>query len=313
MPASRVVVPPILQTEKVEYQPATLPPYPTNMKLSVPQHMLVSLTTTFGMVTLSRPIVNLQSMYFLSFTPDRMSQKDKSLLFWQTLGTTKWMQGAQPFMHEWAAFAGLLVVNEMTQDFCSSRFGWPVHGFASGILSGLAVTAVRHPYDVLRATAEHPGAPVRFKGPWDVLVQTAKKDPKFLSGLYKGGSISALANSIQWGLTFGTWEMLKYDGAEASLKRTLVWAYISVVFGHTMQYPVHFTNQALHEYNRTKRFGGVTVKRFLLEQRKRTGLTVLWTGFFASKPLIGCVPGALVLTAFDYGKRWLWKQQTGGQ
>uniref|UniRef100_A0A7S1QTJ2 ADP,ATP carrier protein n=1 Tax=Neobodo designis TaxID=312471 RepID=A0A7S1QTJ2_NEODS len=180
-------------------------------------------------------------------------------------------------------------------------------------MTGVAVTAIRHPYDVLRATAEHPSAPVRFKGPLDVLVQTAKQNPKFLAGLYNGGLTSCLANVLHFGGLFGTWELTKYDGAEASWQRQLFYAYASVLFGHTLQYPIHFTKQALHEYNRTKRFGGVTMKGFLLEQRKRTGVTVLYTGFFSSKPLIGCVPGALTLWAFDYGKRWLWEQQVGPQ
>jgi hypothetical protein len=308
-----ITITPTLQSHKMEMNVWMPPPYPV-MRLNALQHLACAFGGAAAACTLGRPIVNLQAFYFLSETPAHMSQRTKTNLFYSAIRNTKWFGGSQPFIYETLGFTGLFFVHEVwdRNDVISARLGWPLRGFVSGALTGISVAAIRQPYDVLRATAEHPSAPRKFSGPLDVLLTSVRHKPDALKGLYKGVRTSVLANTLQFSALFGIWDMLKADGVEASNWRTFFYAFCASFVAHAMQYPVYFTRQAMFDFNARKRFGGVSVKKFLLEQRKRQGLSILYTGFFKTRPMIGSIPCAIGLVTMDLAKRTLWQRQHGG-
>ena len=69
----------------------------------------------------------------------------------------------------------------------------------------------------------------------------------------------------------------------------------------------------MHTFNQTKRFGGLTTASYLKEMRKQKGLTVLFTGFFSTRPMIGAWVWTICLLTHDEAKRRLWASQAGSK
>ncbi|PWV08581.1 hypothetical protein C3747_89g95 [Trypanosoma cruzi] len=78
-------------------------------------------------------------------------------------------------------------------------------GFAAGSLTGVAYAAVRHPYDVLRATSEATGGPKKFRGVGDVFRTALREKPSALLGLYRGFASAACGRLLQFGAQFGVY------------------------------------------------------------------------------------------------------------
>jgi hypothetical protein len=301
-----ITVTPTLKARRIEPTAGYgLRQYPVDFHMNLTQHLACVGIGCSGGVLLGRPITHLQNFYFLSKTPDVLSMPQKSAMFWKALLTTAWFKGTMPFWVEVGGYASLYTTFYFVDEYIGPLTpGFLPPGVACGALTGLCAATVRHPYDVLRATADSPG-PKKWKGPMDVFFTSLREKPQVLFGLYRGFQNAAVASMIQFAVLFGIWETLKVAVVRGYDYRVFGLAWVAVLFGHVAQYPFHYIKQALFDFNKTKRFGGLNAKQYIKEMRRTRGVTVIWTGFFKTKPLIGCVTGALTLMGYDHTKRTL--------
>ena len=229
------------------------------------------------------------------------------------------LQAADPASR--AVYSGTLVASSSwrTAGYMLPDFGiyanWPLNGFLAGAAAGFTLTALRHPYDVLAATAEHPGPGGRvFAGPWDVFQTMLRERPAMLKGIYRGAHVSLMASSIQFSLMFGIYNTFKYDVAVGgSDLQMYALCHLCSFTGYTMQYPIHSLKQTLDAVNRDlasrSTSGGsgcqtrITMWAHFKDIKRRNGITKVYDGFFKFKPFFLTMPAAFALFAFDKSTR----------
>ena len=277
--------------------------------LTTTQNVLCAAVTSVVGSVLARPVVNLQHFYFLSLAPHEFARRQKFRRVFETIRTVNWMHGATPFSWQVSSTFGILSTASILADTIQNNFGDKTRngigtGFIAGALTGVGLTVFQHPRDVLRATAERETAR-NFKGAGDVFLTALQEKPAILLGLYRGVGVSALAATIQYGVIFSWYYASRDVTARTSMLTFLLSTYLSVVVGHALQYPVHYVRQDMMVLNATRRFGSLSLKQYFLEARKTIGVSVVFNGFFKSKPVINAAPLAMSIAMFDMSARWL--------
>ncbi|XQJ28875.1 Mitochondrial carrier protein, putative [Leishmania guyanensis] len=278
----------------------------TETQLTTRQHgaVIVGCSTACAFVTV--PIAKLDRFYFLSDVPGesgRIYMSDKRAQFFRVVLHTRWWQGrsvvwlAADYGFLLATFAMLrhwLETATVTAQWNSRR-----RGFVAGAVTGVLYATMRHPYDVLRATAEALAGPHQFRGAADVLVTALRERPRVLLGVYRGFSVAVLSRSLQFALQFGLYNWMRYDGVYRHSMVLFLYCHLATFLGVVAQYPVHSLRQELRVLNAATRGRPKSYRSLFLDLRRRHGITKLYDGFFRSKPILNAVPMALLMTAYD--------------
>lgn len=276
--------------------------------LTFAQHGAVVGGASLTAAVLARPTAKLGRFYFLSDVPgesSRIFMSDKRAQFFRVLVDTRWWSGGGSLLHGTVDYALPLALFVCARDWLNAcAVGTnAVNGFVAGGWTGAVYTLARHPYDVLRATAEAPGGPKAFRGPADVFVSALKERPAILKGLYTGVSAALLGRTAQYSLQFGLYNALRYDGVYRSHFLLFVYCHMACFFGVLVNYPFLSLRQQLHWMNRTSRGRPQTYRSLFFELRRRHGLTKVYDGFFTSRPWLNTLTPALALFLYDVGSR----------
>ncbi|ESL06532.1 hypothetical protein TRSC58_05792 [Trypanosoma rangeli SC58] len=272
----------------------------TEPKLTPVQHSAVVLAASAITALLKRPIVKMDSFYFLSDVPgesNRIYASDKRAQFFRTLFGIRWFAGP-PILWSMSEYVFLLA----SFTWLRERLPWDssiLRGFAAGGLTGVAYTAVRHPYDVLRATSEAVGHPKKFKDVRDVVKTALREKPSVLLGVYRGVTAVAVGRLVQFGAQFGVYNATRYDGVYRHTCMLFLYCHLGATLGLLLQYPFLSIKHQLHLRNQFTRGKPHTYRSYILEVRARHGITKVFDGFFTSRPMLNAVPAALLMTLYD--------------
>ncbi|KAG5498534.1 hypothetical protein JKF63_02820 [Porcisia hertigi] len=282
----------------------------TEAQLTVRQHAAVIMGCSTGCALVTVPIGKLERLYFLSDVPgesNRIYMSDKRAQFFRVMLHTRWWQGRSVLWM--AADYGFLLstfvmlrqsLNTMS---VASEWGNSRHGFVAGAVTGALYATMRHPYDVLQATAEAATGPRPFRGALDVLVTALQERPKVLLGVYRGFSLTLLGRSSQFALQFGLYNCLRYDGVYRHGMMLFLYCHLATFLGMAVHYPVQSLRQQLHIINSATRGRPRGYRSLFIDLRRRHGITKLYDGFFRNKPVLNAVPAALLMVAYDVSTR----------
>lgn len=287
----------------------------TPLNLTLAQHAAVILGSAATVAVLNRPVTKLEHFYFLSDVPgesNRIFMSDKRAQFFRVLFGTNWLSGRST---AWGAadhaFGPALFL--CFRDWLNERSGVAAavagtsantrNGFIAGGATGAAYAALRHPYDVLRATAEAPNGPKQFRGAWDVLWTALRERPAVLTGLYRGISAVALGRSLQFGAQFGLYNSLRFDGVYRGSVVLFIYCHVAAFIGIALNYPFLAIRQQLRIANAATRGQHLTYRSLFLELRRRHGVTKVYDGFFSSRPWLNALAPAMVMFLVDVGTR----------
>ncbi|KAK7200622.1 Mitochondrial carrier protein [Novymonas esmeraldas] len=285
----------------------------TEVQLTTWQHGAVVAGCSTACAWATPPLLKLERFYFLSDVPgesSRIYMSDKRAQFFRVLFHTRWWHGRSVV---WLAgeygllLSTFITLRSLLESSTAATAQWSnrLRGFVSGALTGAVYAAMRHPYDVLRATAEAPGGPRRFRGPADVVVTALRERPRLLLGVYRGLRVALSGRMCQFGLQFGLYNWLRYDGVYRNAAVLFLYCHLATFAGMAAQYPLQSLRQQLHAINATVRGRPLTHRSLFLSLRRRHGITKLYDGFFRGKPLLNAVPMALLMTAYDMSARRL--------
>ncbi|KAG5472623.1 hypothetical protein LSCM4_01943 [Leishmania orientalis] len=282
----------------------------TETQLTVHQHsaVIAGCSTACALVTV--PILKMERFYFLSDVPGesrRICISGKQAQFFRVLLHTRWWQGRSIvwlavdygfLLSTFVALRHSLKTATTTAQRDNGR-----RGFVAGAMTGACYATVRHPYDVLRATAEASTAPRQFRGATDVFLTALRDRPRVLLGLRRGFSVAVLGRSLQFALQFGFYNWLRYDGVYRHSAVLFIYCHLATFLGMAAQYPVQSLRQQLYIINSTTRGRPQSYRSLFHDLRRRHGVTKLYDGFFRGKPILNAVPMALLMTAYDLSSR----------
>eukprot|EP00796_Vickermania_ingenoplastis_P011617 gene11618-8006_t len=206
-------------------------------------------------------------------------------------------------------------------------------GLLAGAAAGAACAAVAHPYRVLDATSR---AEPRFRTPMDVLRAGLAEQPAMLRrGLRQGFAMATVGGAMQCGVQFGGYQMLREDGVYRHPVVFFLYCYVAVLGGALCRYPCLSLRQHWHQLymmqpiapvvSSSSRAGlwaaskevavtgraasahahpqfqrrYVSYWSVLDSLRRNGGITRLYDGFFASRPMLRAVPTAGLLYMYD--------------
>ncbi|KEG10786.1 solute carrier family 25 (mitochondrial adenine nucleotide translocator), member 4/5/6/31 [Trypanosoma grayi] len=268
--------------------------------LTPAQHAAVIAGVSLTSACLKRPIVKLDAFYFLSDVPgesNRIYASDKRAHFFRTLFSMRWFTG-QPILRSAAEYILLLALFTRLREWLK-RAGGVAAGLAAGGLTGVAYTALRHPYDVLCATAEAAVGPKKFGGARDVLLTALREKPSVLLGIYRGVTVAACGRMMQYGAQFGVYNATRYDGVYHHTALLFLYCHFGAFLGLVLQYPFMSVRHQLYMRNQFTRGKPHTFRSYIAEVRVRHGITKIYDGFFTSRPILNAVPPALMMTLYD--------------
>ncbi|ESS65356.1 hypothetical protein TCDM_06278 [Trypanosoma cruzi Dm28c] len=272
----------------------------TEPRLTFVQHAAVVLGVSATTAFLRHPIVKFDSFYFLSDVPgesNRIYASDKRAQLFRTLFSVRWFSGPSA-LWSMSEYVFLLAIFTWLREVLSWGNNTP-RGFAAGSLTGVAYAAVRHPYDVLRATSEATGGPKKFKGVGDVFRTALREKPSALLGLYRGFASAACGRLLQFGAQFGVYNATRYDGVYRQTCVLFFYCHLGAILGLFLQYPLLSVKYQLHMRNQFTKGRPHTYRSYILEVRARHGISKIYDGFFNSRPILNAVPAALLMTLYD--------------
>lgn len=201
-------------------------------------------------------------------------------------------------------------------------------GVIAGALSGGLCSAVAHPYRVLETTAR---LEPRFNHAGNVLLTGLRENRRMLfKGLFKGWRMAVLGGAVQCGIQFGGYHILREDGAYRHPVIFFFYCWLSSLVGAIVRYPCltlrqHWnhayataplvplqrvaernvitravdtaTSSAAHHPQYARR--SITYRSIVQVLRRNGGISKLWDGFFASRPMLRAVPTAVLLFTYD--------------
>lgn len=280
----------------------------TEPRLSANEHAAIIASCSTACACVTVPITKLGHFYFLSDVPgesSRIFMSDKRAEFFRVLLDTHWWRGRSVLWLtlEYGVLLALFAATrgwlERARHGPTSQWSNRTRGFVAGAASGAVYAALRHPHDVLRATAEAPTGPRAFSGPADVLLTALREKPRVLLGLYRGFSVALLGRTAQFAVQFGLYNWLRYDGVYRHWLVLFAYCHAATFLGMAAQYPVHCLRQQLHIINTTTRGRPQTYRSLFVDLRRRHGITKLYEGFFKGKPFLNAVPMALLMAGYD--------------
>ncbi|KAG8347468.1 hypothetical protein ERJ75_001243800 [Trypanosoma vivax] len=278
----------------------------TEPQLKPRQDAAVILVTSVVTSWLQRPISKLHAFYFLSDVPGASNQPhtlEKRVHFFRTLFNIPWLSG-QPIIWNTSRYVFLLTLFVWLRHLLSDRNNTAV-GFTAGALTGVVYTLMRHPYDVLHATAAGASGPVAFTGAMDVVKRAMRENPRILLGIYRGLAPAASGRALLYCAKFGVYNALRYDGVYHGTWALFLYCHFGACLGRVLQYPFLSARHQLHMRNQQTRGRPLTFRSYIMEVRARHGITKIYDGFFASRPFLNAVPSALLLTLYDVCTRRL--------
>lgn len=281
----------------------------TEPQLNHQQHAAVILSASTITAWLRRPIEKLHAFYFLCDVPGESSRiyaSDKRAHFFRTLFGIKWLAGPSNL---WtiASYAFQLTAFTKLRDLipCESN---TTCGFTAGCLTGLLYAFLRHPYEVLLATAEAEKGPMKFVGAWDVFMKAVTEKPNVLLGIYRGVSVAACSQVALLGTTWGVYNAVRYDGVYHGTPVLFLYCHGGALLGKILQYPFLSIRQQVRIRNQHTRGRPHTFRSYIVEVRRKHGITKIYDGFFASRPILNSIPAALLLVTYDLCSRHLTEQ-----
>ncbi|ORC91067.1 uncharacterized protein TM35_000074910 [Trypanosoma theileri] len=288
----------------------------TEPQLTSPQHAAVILAVSFVTACLKQPIAKLESFYFIADVPgesNRIYGSDKRAHFFRTLFSTRWFTG-HSILWNTSEYVFLLSVFTTLRNALSlsesdkktnRNNNNTARGFIAGGLTGLAYAAVRHPYDVLRATADVVEGPKQFKSAGDVLKTALRERPSVLLGIYKGFTAAACGRMVQFAAQFGIYNATRYDGVYHDTSVLFLYCHLAAFLGQLLQYPFMSLKYQLRLRNQFTRGQPITYRSYIAEIRSRHGISKIYDGFFTSRPILNAIPAALLMTLYDlYTRRY---------
>ena len=260
---------------------------------------------------LNRPISQFFRFKFMSDVPGQDVHNpgimEKRTKFFNTLLSTKWWaNGSASVLASFATYSVVLGSYAFFYELTGAERGWPYNGFYAGALTGMTLTAVRHPIDVLRATAQAPG-PKKFTGPFDVLMTSIRHKPEVLKGLYRGAAVAGVATTLQCSAMFGLFNTLKYDAVRNGDVYLYALCHSAAYLGHLCQYPFHNLKQSwLAQRQAMKMVASkeYTLRMHLNVLRKKHGISMVFDGFYRVSPFWTSAPLAIALFSFDKMNRY---------
>ncbi|KAH9580011.1 Mitochondrial substrate/solute carrier [Trypanosoma melophagium] len=287
----------------------------TEPRLTSLQHTAVILAVSVVTACLKQPIAKLESFYFVTDVPgesNRIYASDKRAHFFRTLFSTRWFTGHSILLST-SEYVFLLSVFTTLRNALSlsanktnkNRNTNTIRGFIAGGLTGVAYAAVRHPYDVLRATADVLEVPKQFRNAGDVLKTALREKPSVLLGIYRGFTAAACGRMVQYAAQFGVYNATRYDGVYHNNFLLFLYCHLGVFLGQLLQYPFMSLKYQLHLRNQATRRQTITYRSYIAEIRARHGITKIYDGFFTGRPVLNAVPAALLMTLYDmYTRRY---------
>lgn len=320
------------QLRSASFSPRTPTPYVerdviaegyTEPYLTLPQHAAVLLGSSFVAAVLHQPIRQLSALSFLTAVPGDKSQivvlSDKRAMFFYSFFSTKWFGSARTVLVAWLNYASLVGIYAATQSALKERLGSNIaSGFIAGGVAGLSQALVSHPFDVLRATAEHPSAPRKFSGPLDVLWTSVKHKPSNLRELYRGGGLMLTTTTIQFSILFGWYNAVKEDRVARGLHHLFLAVHAMACATTLIAYPclhlrqlTHIANLQLGGSGKAMNFGNssssrqprISAAQLFWDLKKKHGITKVYDGFFRNRPFLAIAPLSLMITLYDLGCR----------
>lgn len=288
--------------------------------LTVPQEAAVIVGASFVASLLHQPIRQLSTLSFLTAVPGDRSQivviSDKRAMFFYNIFTTKWFGSLRTVGAAWCHYASLIGLYVLSKASLDKYLGNTASGFAAGAVAGLAQSLIRHPYDVLRATAEHPSAPKKFSGPFDVLWTSVRKKPSALLELYRGGGLAAATTCAQFSILFGCYNYIKEDRVARGLHHLFLGIHVIACATTLIAYPflnlrqlTHISNLHINGAMKMRTADGslvtpkVTMSHMFWEMKKKHGITKVYDGYFRNRPFLAIAPLSLAITLYDLGCR----------
>lgn len=288
--------------------------------LTLPQHTAVLVGSSFAAALLHQPIRQLSTLSFLTAVPGDRSQvvviSDKRAMLFYNLFTTQWFGSLRTVSAAWFNYASIVGIYAACHANFQERLGNTASGFAAGAVVGISQSLVRHPYDVLRATAQHPLAPKKFAGPLDVLWTTVQHKPSNLFELYRGGTLITLTTTAQFSILLGWYNLVKEDRVARGLHHLFFAVHLVACATTLIAYPflnlrqmAHITNLQLGGVMIMKRADGtlyhpkVTMSQLFWELKKKHGITKIYDGYFRNRPFLAIAPLSLMITMYDLGCR----------
>jgi hypothetical protein len=270
-------------------------------QLTVPQHVACAGVTGLVTAIFSRPVFNSHQMFFLS-KPSMdypVARKNQRML---DTSMQNWFKESQ-FGHGTIARHGSGISSTLLLfTGLSSAFSWiptPYQGWVVGAMTGLGVSIVRHPMDVLEATSKAPG-PKAFTGPMDVLKTAIRDKPSALSGLYSGFIMSSIGSVLHYSALFGIYKMMERDGMRNTDLRLGLYCYIAACAAETCRYPFRTMREELQKVNSVNRFTPMSYYHLLMRWKRTNGVTMCYNGFFASHPFMRAWSTAMMLFMYSH-------------
>lgn len=321
--------------------------YPSNVLLHPAQFTFVGGITGALSAFLARPMYNLHQFTFLSLTPHHLTAQEKQRRFEWQIRNTKWLEYPVGWQEHWFSLFFPFVCNAVLHQqlelwmgrdkkndrqarliderykrdtkvgyivpiiHTHAKWGWALDGFISGAATGVAYTAVRHPYDVMKHAVSAPDAPRRFTGVRDVAMTILQHKPSNVLSLYKGFNVAAVANVAKYSTLFGTYHMWKYEVGNG-YHWAWFWcaAHVSASMAAFAHYPWEQLRWRVVKANQKSRFSKISAFDVLAELRRTTGPSVLLEGMMLQRPFFLACGTATMMTMFDYASREVWAVTT---
>lgn len=280
----------------------------TEANLTTIQYAAVVLSTATACATVTVPLLKLDRFYFLSDVPGeshRIFMSDKRAQFFRVLLDTHWWRGRRVSAIA-VEYSFLLATFLLFRSFLLAQapsLSNGSRGVVAGGLTGAIYAVARHPYDVLRATADAPSAPRRFTGAADVFWTALTRRPQVLRGLASGLGAAVVGRALQFSVQFGLYNWLRYDGVYRSPLVLFLYCHAASFLGLVALYPLQAMRQQLYRLNQQTYGRRLTYRALLLQLRQRHGMSKIYDGFFSSKPVLSAVPLALLMTTYDIASR----------
>lgn len=280
----------------------------TEPQLTTAEHGSVITSCSLVCAVVTVPIAKLERFYFLSDVPGesrRIYMSDKRAQFFRVLFHTNWWQGRSVLWLtvDYAFSLTLFLALRHQLEVSAPAWANGRRGFVAGATTGAIYATLRHPYDVLRATAEATTGPQQFRGAADVFITALRHRPAVLKDLYRGFSVAVCGRTAQFALQFGLYNALRYDGVYRSPVMLFLYCHIATFLGLAAQYPMQALRQQLYLANTLTKVRPQSYRSLIMDMRRRHGITKVYDGFFRGKPFLNAVPPALLMCLYDVTSR----------
>lgn len=290
---------PFPRVEGIEYYQQL----PNTTTMNGVQHAACCGAASLLTALVSRPLFNAHHLYFLSRPSMDLPSPRKQAMLWESLFTRNWFSQSEVGMgsvprHTVSVFA-VLLMNHYLHHQLDDCVGWRKQGFLSGMITGAVLCTLRHPFEVFAASVDAPG-PKKFTGALDVAMTALKHRPQLLLQMYTGFTMMCVSASLYYGMFFGFFRMAEEDGQRHSSVRLAMWCYFAATGAEVVRYPFVYMKQELRKLNSQFKYTPSSYLYLLRKWRKSDGLSMAYTGFFASHPFLRALSGAFLL--FSYSK-----------